>query len=59
LKHSQYSQAEVFELQIRKIKEQLQDKSEECKKWELQYNREKEYYEIEKNNLKEEVRNLI
>ena len=41
LKHSQYSQAEVFELQIRKMKEQLQDKSEECKKLELQYTREK------------------
>jgi hypothetical protein len=41
------------------MKEQLHDKSEECKKWELQYNREKEYYELEKKNLKEEVRNLI
>jgi hypothetical protein len=59
IRQNQYGQAEVFELQIRRLKEQLTDKQQEVQKAMGLLEREKESNEREKNRFKDEVRLLI
>ena len=58
-RQNQNTQVEAYELQIRKLKEQLTEKGEEYKKLEVQLSRERKSHDLEKQTLKEEVRILI
>jgi predicted lipase len=55
----EHSQVELYEFQIRKMKEQLLEKAEEQGRLEVQLERERKGHEQEKESLGEEVRLLI
>lgn len=52
-RQNQNSQVEAYELQVRKLKEQLVEKGEEYKKLEVQLSRERKSHDLEKETLKE------
>lgn len=53
------SQMELYEFQMRKLKEQIAERLEDVSKLEVQLERERKSHEKEKETLKEDVRALI